>query len=161
MDDLHASGPSPVSSTVPRDFCPFLSGVLTPSLTPLVPRREPGPAGSNGQDWAAAAWSMGRWRDSGWWRVIAGENRECACALAWLNAGEALGLLGEEPEPWGELIVHEVVRRTLAQALADHNAAVGSAARIERPWPERQEGLHDAVRGCCDPGWVRVELALH
>jgi feruloyl-CoA synthase len=64
--------------------------------------------------------------------VIAGENRECACALAWLNAG-ALGLRGGEPQPRGELIVHEVVHRTLAQALADHNAAAGSAARMERP----------------------------
>ena len=64
--------------------------------------------------------------------VIAGENRECACALAWLNAAEALRLLGEEPLPRGELIVHEIVHRTLAQALADHNAAAGSAARIER-----------------------------
>ena len=64
--------------------------------------------------------------------VIVGENRECACALAWLNAAEARRLLGEEPQPRGELIVHEVVHRTLAQALADHNAAAGSAARIER-----------------------------
>jgi feruloyl-CoA synthase len=64
--------------------------------------------------------------------VIAGENREFACALAWLNAAEALRLLGEEPQPRGELIVHEIVHRTLAQALADHNAAAGSAARIER-----------------------------
>ena len=64
--------------------------------------------------------------------VIAGENREFACALAWLNAAEALRLLGEEPQPQGELIVHEIVHRTLTQALADHNAAAGSAARIER-----------------------------
>ena len=64
--------------------------------------------------------------------VIAGENREYACALAWLNAAEARRLLGEEPQPRGELIVHEIVHRTLAQALADHNAAAGSAARIER-----------------------------
>ena len=28
--------------------------------------------------------------------------------------------------------MHEIVHRTLAQALADHNAAAGSAARIER-----------------------------
>jgi feruloyl-CoA synthase len=64
--------------------------------------------------------------------VIAGENREFACALAWLNAAEARKLLGEEPQPQGELIVHEVVHRTLAQALADHNATVGLAARVER-----------------------------
>ena len=60
--------------------------------------------------------------------VIAGENREFACALAWLNAAEALRLLGEEPQPQGELIVHEIVHRTLAQAPADHNVAAGSAA---------------------------------
>jgi feruloyl-CoA synthase len=30
------------------------------------------------------------------------------------------------------LIVHEVVHRALAQALADHNAGVGLAARVER-----------------------------
>jgi feruloyl-CoA synthase len=64
--------------------------------------------------------------------MIAGENRGCACALAWLNAARALGLLGDEPQPRGEPIVHEVVHRTLAQALADHDAAADSAARIER-----------------------------
>jgi feruloyl-CoA synthase len=64
--------------------------------------------------------------------VIVGENREFACALAWLNAAEAIRLLGEEPQPRGELIVHETVHRTLAQSLADHNAAAGSAARVER-----------------------------
>jgi feruloyl-CoA synthase len=64
--------------------------------------------------------------------VIAGENRECACALAWLNAAEVRRLLDEEPQPRGDLIVHEMVHRTLALALADHNAAAGSAARIER-----------------------------
>jgi feruloyl-CoA synthase len=64
--------------------------------------------------------------------VIAGENRQCACALAWLNAAEARRLLGEEPQPRGELIVHEVVHRVLAQGLADHNAEGSSAARIER-----------------------------
>ncbi len=64
--------------------------------------------------------------------VIAGENRDCACALAWLNVAEAHRLVGEELRPWGELIVHEVVHRTLAQSLADHNATAGSAARVER-----------------------------
>jgi feruloyl-CoA synthase len=64
--------------------------------------------------------------------VIAGENRDCACALAWLNLAEARRLVGEELRPLGELIVHEVVHRTLAQSLADHNATAGSAARVER-----------------------------
>ncbi|HEY7921106.1 MAG TPA: hypothetical protein VIE45_15705, partial [Streptosporangiaceae bacterium] len=36
------------------------------------------------------------------------------------------------PEPQGELIADEAVRKVLAQALADHNATVGSAARIDR-----------------------------
>ena len=64
--------------------------------------------------------------------VIAGENRDCACALAWLNMAEARRWVGEELRPRGELIVHEVVHRTLAQSLADHNATAGSAARVER-----------------------------
>ncbi len=64
--------------------------------------------------------------------VIAGENREFACALAWLNSTETVKVVGEEPQAQGELIVHEIVHTTLAQVLADHNAAVGSAARIER-----------------------------
>ena len=64
--------------------------------------------------------------------VITGENRDCVCALAWLNAAEARKLVGTEPQPRGELIVHEVVHATLARALADHNAEVGSAARVER-----------------------------
>jgi feruloyl-CoA synthase len=64
--------------------------------------------------------------------VIVGDSREYAAALAWLNVAEALKLLGEEPEPRGELIWHETLHQTLAQALADHNATVGTAARIER-----------------------------
>jgi feruloyl-CoA synthase len=64
--------------------------------------------------------------------VIAGENREFACALAWLNAAEARKLIGSEPRPEGDLIVHEIVHRTLAEALARHNATVGSATRVER-----------------------------
>ncbi len=44
--------------------------------------------------------------------VIAGENREFAWALAWLNAAEAVRLLGEEPQPRGEPIVHETVHRS-------------------------------------------------
>jgi hypothetical protein len=105
--------------------------------------------------------------------VIAGENRVCACTLAWLNAAEALGLLGEEPQLRGALIVPEVVHRRFAQAPAGRSGAPGSAARMERPvvmahpalpmssWPVRQEGRHDAVRECCDPGRVRVELTFH
>jgi feruloyl-CoA synthase len=52
--------------------------------------------------------------------VIAGEDRAYACALGWLNPAQADGL------PDGQ------VRQALAAALARHNAAAGSAARIER-----------------------------
>jgi feruloyl-CoA synthase len=64
--------------------------------------------------------------------VIAGEDRDCACALVWLNAAETRKLIGEEPRPGGELISHEAVHKVLAQALADLNATAGSAARVER-----------------------------
>jgi feruloyl-CoA synthase len=52
--------------------------------------------------------------------VIAGEGRSFASALAWLNQAQAAGLSGDQ------------VRQALAAALARHNRAAGSAARIER-----------------------------
>jgi feruloyl-CoA synthase len=64
--------------------------------------------------------------------VIAGEDRDCVCALAWLNMAEVRARLGEEPEPRGELIEHERLREELARMLAEHNAGQGSSARIER-----------------------------
>jgi feruloyl-CoA synthase len=64
--------------------------------------------------------------------VIAGEDRAAVCALAWLNAAEAAKLLGQEPRAEGELITDETICAELARALARHNAAAGSAARIER-----------------------------
>jgi feruloyl-CoA synthase len=64
--------------------------------------------------------------------VIAGEDRASVCALAWLNAAEAAKLLGEEPRAEGELVTDEIIRAELARVLAAHNAAAGSAARIER-----------------------------
>jgi feruloyl-CoA synthase len=64
--------------------------------------------------------------------VITGEDRAFAGALAWLNAAEARTLLGDEPASQGELIVDEGLLKTLAQALAEHNAGAGSAARIGR-----------------------------
>jgi feruloyl-CoA synthase len=64
--------------------------------------------------------------------VLTGENRGYVGGLAWLNAAEASALLGEQPEPAGELITHEGLHAHLARALADHNAAAGSSARIER-----------------------------
>jgi len=64
--------------------------------------------------------------------VITGEDRASVCALAWLNAAEAAKLLGQEPRVEGELVTDETIRAELARALAGHNAAAGSAARIER-----------------------------
>jgi feruloyl-CoA synthase len=64
--------------------------------------------------------------------VIAGEERDCVCALAWLNAAEARALLGPGAAADGELVAHEVLHQVLAPGLAAYNAAVGSAARIER-----------------------------
>jgi len=64
--------------------------------------------------------------------VLAGENRDCVCALAWLNGAETRRLIGEEPQPDGELIINETVRGVLAQALADLADASGSSARVER-----------------------------
>jgi len=116
VGDLHASGPGPVPSAVLRDFCPFLAGVLTPSLAPWFRGASRARQAVTGRTGPRRAWSTGRWRDSGWWRVIAGEGRVCACALAWLNAAEALGLLGEEPQLRGALIVPEVMHRRLAKA---------------------------------------------
>jgi len=52
--------------------------------------------------------------------VIAGQDRAYACALAWLNPAQADGRPADQ------------LRQELAAALARHNAAAGSAARIER-----------------------------
>jgi len=64
--------------------------------------------------------------------VIAGEQRERVCALAWLNPAEARTLLGAEVPADGELVAHEILHEVLAHLLAEHNDAAGSAARIER-----------------------------
>jgi feruloyl-CoA synthase len=64
--------------------------------------------------------------------VLAGENRECVCALAWLNAAETRRLTSEEPQPDGELIINEAVHKVLAQALSDLADAAGSSARVQR-----------------------------
>jgi feruloyl-CoA synthase len=64
--------------------------------------------------------------------VIAGEGRDCVCALAWLNAAEARAQLGAGVAADGELVTHDVLHQAIAQGLADCNRAVGSAGRIER-----------------------------
>jgi feruloyl-CoA synthase len=64
--------------------------------------------------------------------VITGEDRSCVGALAWLNPAEAGKLPGAPPAPTGDLVVHDELHKRLAQALAEHNAVAGSAARVER-----------------------------
>jgi feruloyl-CoA synthase len=65
--------------------------------------------------------------------VIAGEGREYASALAWLNPAEARTLLGRDPEPAdGELVTDQELLALVAHALARHNDSHGSAARIGR-----------------------------
>ncbi len=64
--------------------------------------------------------------------VITGEGRPYVAALAWLNPAEARALLDGEPAVDGELIVNEALLKALAQALDEHNAGGGSAARIDR-----------------------------
>ena len=64
--------------------------------------------------------------------VIAGEGRDRLCALAWLNLTETRALIGTDIQADGEFVLHDALHKTLAHWLADHNDAVGSAARIER-----------------------------
>jgi feruloyl-CoA synthase len=64
--------------------------------------------------------------------VLAGENRDFVTALAWLNAREATSVLGSLPEPDGEVIIHDELRKLIAGALAEHNEQSGSAGRVER-----------------------------
>jgi feruloyl-CoA synthase len=64
--------------------------------------------------------------------VLAGQDRDFLCALAWLNLAEARALLGEDPPPEGELVTHAGLLAHLARALAGANAAAGSAARVQR-----------------------------
>ena len=80
--------------------------------------------------------------------VIAGENRDYAAALAWLNPAEARKLLGRDPvlpdtglpstglpatgAPGGDLVTDEELLRMVADALARHNESHGSAASIAR-----------------------------
>jgi feruloyl-CoA synthase len=64
--------------------------------------------------------------------VLTGENRAYLAALAWLNATEARKLLGADAPTGGQLIRHPPLQAHLAGALAKHNDAMGSSARIER-----------------------------
>jgi feruloyl-CoA synthase len=64
--------------------------------------------------------------------VLAGENRDYLAALAWLNVAEARKLLGEDGLPSDKLLFAGSLHVHLASALALHNDAMGSSARIER-----------------------------
>jgi feruloyl-CoA synthase len=64
--------------------------------------------------------------------VLAGQDRDFVGALAWLNAAEADKLLGSVPAAGSEVVVHAGLHEVLARALAGHNEAAGSAARVER-----------------------------
>ena len=91
--------------------------------------------------------------------VLAGQDRDCVCGLAWLNPAEAQTLLGGEPEPDGDLIISEPLRAHLARALAAHNAAVGSSARVERLVVlARPAGLDDGE--ITDKGYVNQRKVL-
>ena len=65
--------------------------------------------------------------------VLAGENRDYLAGLGWLNPSEVVALLGREvPQPAGDLVTDPELLRLVADALARHNASLGSAARVER-----------------------------
>ncbi len=65
--------------------------------------------------------------------VIAGEGRDFAAALAWLNPAEARALLGgRDPAADGEVITEPDVLDRLAAALASQTSGAGSAARVDR-----------------------------
>jgi len=64
--------------------------------------------------------------------VIAGQDRDVACALAWVNLAEARNLLGRMPKADGEAFVDKDLAAHVGQALAAHQRTGGRASRIER-----------------------------
>jgi feruloyl-CoA synthase len=65
--------------------------------------------------------------------VIAGEGRDFAAALAWLNPAETRALLGgRDPAADGEVITEPGVLDALAAGLAGQPPGAGSAARVDR-----------------------------
>lgn len=64
--------------------------------------------------------------------VIAGQDRDVACALAWVNAAEAQLLLGRAATAVGETFVDEELSTHVGLALAAHQQTAGRASRIER-----------------------------
>jgi feruloyl-CoA synthase len=64
--------------------------------------------------------------------VIAGEDRDMVCALAWLNPAEADRVLGRRPAADGEVLHSEALATHLGAALAGLNRGAGSASRVQR-----------------------------
>jgi feruloyl-CoA synthase len=63
--------------------------------------------------------------------VLAGENRGCVCALAWLNAAETRKLTGAEPRTLGELVIDDVVHQNLAQARVERLLVMARPADLD------------------------------
>ena len=91
--------------------------------------------------------------------VLAGENRDYVSALGWLNAAEARKLIGGDTSQDGDLIVHEALHAHLAGALAAHNDAAGSSARVERLLVLAQPPSLDAGE-ITDKGYVNQRKVL-
>jgi feruloyl-CoA synthase len=64
--------------------------------------------------------------------VLAGEERDTVCALAWLNPAEADRVLGHLPDAYGDVLYSEALAAYLGAALAELNRDSGSASRVER-----------------------------
>jgi feruloyl-CoA synthase len=92
--------------------------------------------------------------------VIAGEDRDYAAALAWLNPAEARKLLGRDPEPAdSEVITDPDLLGLVASALARHNESHGSAARVERLLIMTRPAALDAGE-ITDKGYVNQRKVL-
>jgi feruloyl-CoA synthase len=107
--------------------------------------------------------------------VIAGENRDYAAALAWLNPAEARKLLGRDPVPantgpantglanpgpvGGEVITDQDLLRLVTAALARHNECHGSAARVGRLLIMARPASLDAGE-ITDKGYVNQRTVL-
>ena len=91
--------------------------------------------------------------------VIAGENRDEVCALAWVNPAEALRLLGREPVTVGELVTDPDLLAHISDALAVHGATTGSAGRVARLLVmSRPAGLDEGE--ITDKGYVNQRRVL-
>jgi feruloyl-CoA synthase len=92
--------------------------------------------------------------------VIAGEDRDYAAALAWLNPAEARRLLGRDPAlADGEVITDQDLLRLVAAALARHNECHGSAARVGRLLIMARPASLDAGE-ITDKGYVNQRTVL-